>query len=84
VRLTAGYNSSDIAYLVKESARCAFEATLAQENLEKVSNITQELLEEQIRNTSPSVSSADMRRYERMRDEFTHKENESRYRIGFK
>jgi transitional endoplasmic reticulum ATPase len=82
VQLTAGYTSSDIAYLVKESARCAFEASIAANDT--VTNISQSLLEGLIERTSPSVSTADLHRYERLRDEFTQRNKEDRRKVGFK
>jgi SpoVK/Ycf46/Vps4 family AAA+-type ATPase len=82
-QLTDGYTSSDIAYLVKESARQAFATTL-QQNCERLTLISQPLLEVQIRETIPSVTSAELRRYERLRDEFTRKGGEVRCRVGFR
>jgi hypothetical protein len=48
-------------------------------------NVTQDDLEGAIKHTSPSVSEADLRKYEKKRDEFINKKKQIdiRPRIGF-
>ena len=81
-RLTDGYTSSDISYMVKETARNAFEACLGTEDKHLV-KITQEMLTKVISNTRPSVTPSDVKMYERMRDEYVRTAKEERPRIGF-
>ena len=75
-RLTDGYTSSDISYMVKETARNAFEACLLHED-ETIVKISETMLRD------PSVSREDVRRYEKMRDEFVENSRKERPRIGF-
>lgn len=82
VRLTHGFTSSDISYIVKETARNAFEACLSSAD-KQVVKINQTMLEEVIRETRPSVSSSEVKQYERMRDEFIKNKKNDRPRIGF-
>jgi SpoVK/Ycf46/Vps4 family AAA+-type ATPase len=80
--MTDGFSPSDIAYLVKESARNSFEASLKNEGQEVV-KISQSMLEEVIRTSHPSVSRMDITRYERMRDELNNSWKPER-RIGYR
>lgn len=80
--LTEGYTSSDISYMVKETARNAFEASIKNDNCEIV-KISETMLREVITQTRPSVSSDEMRKYERMRDDYMKRSNKERPRIGF-
>lgn len=80
--LTEGYTSSDISYMVKETARNAFEASIKNDNYEVV-KISETMLREVIKQTRPSVSSDEMRKYERMRDDYMKRSNKERPRIGF-
>jgi transitional endoplasmic reticulum ATPase len=72
---TENFVASDIAYIVNDAATRAFEDDV---------DITQELLEEVIKENNPSVSSKDLKFYEEMRKnmESSGKEPE-RPRIGF-
>lgn len=81
-RLTDGYTSSDISYMVKETARNAFEACLQHED-ETIVKISETMLRDVIKATRPSVSREDVRRYEKMRDEFVENSRKERPRIGF-
>jgi len=82
--LTAGYNCSDICYIVKTAARKMFNATI-KKNIGEYQPISQALLEEIISQRSPSVSSRDLREYERVRSEFSPNDKGCRHmRIGFK
>lgn len=81
-KLTDGYTSSDISYMVKESARNSFEASIRTVDKQAV-KITQEMLEDVISKTKPSVSADEVRLYEKMRDEYIRKNNPGRRRIGF-
>ena len=82
VHLTNGFTSSDISYIVKETARNAFEASLCSAD-KQVVKINQTMLEEVIRKTRPSVSSSEVKQYERMRDDFINNKKNDRPRIGF-
>ena len=81
--MTKGYNCSDISYIVKVASRKMFNASIAEkEKPYKV--ITQTLLEDTISHKSPSVSSKELREYERIRSEFSPKDEGSKHQtIGF-
>lgn len=81
--MTKGYNCSDISYIIKVASRKMFNASIAEkEKPYKV--ITQGLLEDTITHKAPSVSSKDLREYERIRSEFSPKDAECRHQtIGF-
>lgn len=82
--LTEGYNCSDISYIVKSAARKMFNATI-QGDKTGYQRIGQCLLEDTISGKSPSVSSRDLREYERVRNEFSPKDNKCRHTtIGFR
>ena len=81
-RLTEGYTSSDISYMVKESARNSFEASIQTQDKQAV-KISQAMLEDVISKTRPSVSADEVRQYEKMRDEYIRKNGSERRRIGF-
>ncbi|MCM1078097.1 MAG: ATP-binding protein [Bacteroidales bacterium] len=81
--LTKGYNCSDISYIVSTAARKMFNATVRSAGSE-IWKITQALLEETIAGRRPSVSSRDLREYERVRHEFSPKDESGRYAIGFR
>ena len=68
--------------MVKETARQAFEAclTAADRNMVKIS---EKMLKEVIAGTRPSVSRDDVRRYEKMRDDYLKHSKNDRPRIGF-
>lgn len=81
--LTEGYNCSDIDYIVKSASRMMFNVSIKQTDCD-YEKITQLLLEETIARKSPSVSSKDIREYERVRSEFSPKdEKNNNIRIGF-
>ena len=81
--MTKGYNCSDISYIIKTASRKMFNASI-QEKDKPYKVITQASLEEAILQKSPSVSSRDLREYERLRCEFSPKDKEcKRQTIGF-
>jgi transitional endoplasmic reticulum ATPase len=81
--MTKGYNCSDISYIIKTASRKMFNASI-QEKDKPYKVITQALLEETILHKSPSVSSRDLREYERLRREFSPKDKGcKRQAIGF-
>ena len=74
--LTEYYVASDIAYIVNEAARIA---------LEQDCNITQEILEDAIKLTTPSVSKKTIEEYENIKQELEGSTSEKpRGRVGFK
>lgn len=81
VKMTDGFSSGDIAYLVKESARKAFEQTIAAPD-KKIVAITQQQLESTIGCAHPSVTAAERRRYEKLRDSYDRHRRELP-RVGF-
>lgn len=82
--LTSGYNCSDISYIVKVASRNRFNATIADKS-GALKPVTQALLEEVISKKSPSVSSRDLREYERVRNIFSPKDRQVRKQaIGFR
>ncbi len=82
--LTEGYSCSDISYIVKASARTTFNLSL-QDTTAPCPKIDQSVLEDNILRRSPSVSSKDLKEYERVRNELTSKESTNRpVRIGYK
>lgn len=81
--LTEGFNCSDITYIVKCASRRMFNATIKQVD-DGYMKISQALLEDTIQHRAPSVSPKDMREYERIRCEFSPKdEKKKEIRIGF-
>ena len=81
--MTEGYNCSDIDYIVKLASRKMFNATIKNED-KCYQKITQYLLEETISRKSPSVSQKDIKEYERVRNEFSPKDEKKKdVRIGF-
>lgn len=81
-RLTEGYTSGDISFMVKETARNAFEECLKRDR-GTIVKISETMLRNVIKMTRPSVSHDDVRRYEKMRDEFVNHNKNDRPRIGF-
>ena len=81
-RLTKYFTCSDISYVVKESARNAFEESLQNKSKIKV-KISEELLIKIISATRPSVSHDDRLRYEKTWNEYEGRAQENRPRIGF-
>ena len=81
--MTKGYNCSDISYIIKVASRKMFNASIA-EKAKPYKVITQALLEDTISHKSPSVSSKDLREYERIRSEFSPKDEGCKHQaIGF-
>ena len=81
-RITDGYTSSDISYMVKETARNAFEASLKSED-KGIVKISEAMLRDVVESTRPSVSRDDVRRYEKMRDDYLKLNKEERPRVGY-
>lgn len=82
--LTEGYNCSDITYIVKSAARKKFNESVDSPDGE-LQDITQSQLEDIIAKRSPSVSSRELREYERVRSEFTPKDEGCKHvGIGFR
>ncbi|MDE6483793.1 MAG: ATP-binding protein [Duncaniella sp.] len=81
VKMTDGFSSGDISYLVKESARKAFEQTIAGPD-KKIVAITQDSLEDTIKNAHPSVTASERHRYEKLRESYDRHRNEQP-RVGF-
>ncbi len=79
--LTEGYTSSDIAYVVAECSRRKFAASLLMEPKQALC-IDQQVLEEVISDTRSSVTRADAKKYEEMRDEYAQGVKQ-RPRLGF-
>lgn len=71
--LTNGYNCSDISYIVKMASRKMFNASIKEKD-KPYKVITQSLLEDSISHKSPSVSSRELREFERVRNEFSPKD----------
>ena len=68
--------------MVKETARNAFEASIRDEGQGLV-KISEAMLRDVVKSTRPSVSSDEVKRYEKMRDDFTKRNKNERPRIGF-
>ena len=81
-RITDGYTSSDISFMVKETARNAFEASILMGN-NTVVKISETMLRDVVKATRPSVTRDEIHKYERMRDEYVKRSNAERPRIGF-
>ena len=81
--LTKGYNYSDISYIIKVASRKMFNASILEKD-QPYKVITQKLLEDTISSRAPSVSSRDLREYERIRSEFSPKDESCKHQtIGF-
>lgn len=81
-RMTDGYTSSDISYMVKETARNAFEASIMKED-NAVVKISEAMLRDVVKATRPSVTREEVRKYERMRDEYLKNSRTERRKVGF-
>lgn len=81
-KLTDGYTSGDISYMVKETARNAFEACLMKDGSHIV-KISEDMLKDVITATRPSVTREEIRQYEKMRDDYIRKNSKERRKIGF-
>ncbi len=81
--MTKGYNCSDISYIIKVASRKMFNASIKEKD-KPYKVITQKLLEDTISHKAPSVSSRDLREYERIRREFSPKDEGCKHQtIGF-
>lgn len=81
--LTTGYNCSDLSYIVQTASRQMFNESIKDKSL-PYKAITQNLLEATISQKSPSVSSRDLKEYERVRSEFSPNDKGCKQRtIGF-
>lgn len=81
--ITDGYTCSDIAYIVHKAARRMFNESIMHKD-EPYRLITQAVIEESVKSQSPSVSSHDLREYERVRAELSPKDKETvRTKVGF-
>lgn len=81
--MTKGYNCSDISYIIKVASRKMFNASIMEKD-KPYKVITQTLLEDTISHKAPSVSSRDLREYERIRSEFSPKDECCKHQaIGF-
>lgn len=82
--MTKGYNCSDISYIVKKAARKVFKNNIHDaEGKEHI--ITQQLLEEIISAQRPSITAKELQEYERVRNEFSPKDDAKKpVRIGFR
>lgn len=81
-KITDGYTSSDISYMVKETARNAFEASIQMAD-NAIVKISEAMLRDVVKATRPSVTRDEVRKYERMRDEYVKGSNAERPKIGF-
>ncbi len=81
-RITEGFTSSDISYMVKETARNAFEESIKTE-AESVVKISEEMLRNVVKTTRPSVTRDEVQKYEKMRDDYEKRNSKERPRIGF-
>lgn len=81
--LTQGYNCSDISYIIKTASRKMFNESIAEKD-KPYKVITQMQLEDVISHKSPSVTSKDLREYERIRSQFAPKDADIKApRIGY-
>lgn len=81
--ITKGYSCSDISYIIKVASRKMFNVSIAEKE-KPYKLITQTLLEDTISRKTPSVSSKDLREYERIRNEFSPKDEGCKHQtIGF-
>ena len=80
--ITEGYTSSDISYMIKETARNAFEACLKKDD-GTIVKISESMLRDVIMTTRPSVTREDVKKYEKMRDDYQKRNKDERPRIGF-
>lgn len=71
--MTSGYSCSDITYIIKVASRKKFNETIQHKD-EPYRLISQMELEEAIKQQVPSVSPRELRAYERIRNEFSPKD----------
>lgn len=82
-QMTQGFSSSDVAYVVKETAIRAFEASISSWN-GRIVRISEGMLKETIREARPSLTPDEVKQYEKTRDEFLQQCREERRKIGFR
>ncbi|MCH4155247.1 MAG: ATP-binding protein [Muribaculaceae bacterium] len=80
--LTDKYSSSDISFIIQETARQSFAKSLCNANKELV-KISQAMVESVISQTRPSVSPQEMRKYEQIRDEYAQCGTSQQRHVGF-
>jgi transitional endoplasmic reticulum ATPase len=81
--MTKGYNCSDISYIIKVASRKMFNASIKEKD-QPYKVITQSLLEDTIIHQSPSVTSRELKEFERVRSEFSPKDKGRQHvTIGF-
>ncbi len=81
--MTKGFNCSDIGYIVQIASRRMFNASI-QQSRKACLPITQEILVDTIKQRTPSVSSKDLRDFERIQSELSPRQKGSQPRsIGF-
>lgn len=80
--ITDGFTSSDISYIVKETATNAFEESVKNEESDIV-KISETMLENVIKQTRPSVTKQEIKMFEQQRDEFLQTKNNEHRAIGF-
>ncbi len=81
-KITEGYTSSDICYMVKETARYAFEECITNED-NKIVKISEKMLRKVIAETHPSVTHNELQEYEKYMNEFMRSAKTEKRRIGF-
>ena len=80
--LCDGFSFADLEYVMAECRRVCFRLAV-QSNRRKPSPVTQEMIEEILRRTRPSVSREDRARYEQVHDIMSGREEPRRRKIGF-
>ena len=82
-KLSKGFTSSDISFIVAESSRLAFSEWVKRKTNKSMVRISQSLVENVIANTVPSVNDSDLRRYEAQKAEFANGPKQQRARVGY-
>ena len=72
--MTENYVASDIAYIVNDAATRAFEDDV---------DISQNLLEEVIKENNPSISAKDLRFYDNIKSEMESTDTKGRNPVGY-
>lgn len=80
--LCEGFSFADLEYVMAECRRTCFRMAI-QNNRRKPMPVRQEVIEEILRKTLPSISREDRARYERVHDQMTGREEPRRRKIGF-
>lgn len=79
--MSEGFAAADLSYAVKEAAKVTFCACLETHKNNLV--VKETLLKEMLENTRPSVSSVELRNYERIWEEYINKNIKQRQTIGY-